>query len=142
MSSDERLARAIADLQTAERIVADLNLRILNIERSIEEHENAVRFIQEIKKGSGPYNLLIPLGAGVFARVELTSPDILHVNLGAQLFAQKSLEESEQILTRRSQSLQQARDTLSRRAAEYMSRVEELRRLINAMLSQQQQAGR
>ncbi|GBC68868.1 Prefoldin subunit alpha [archaeon HR01] len=142
MSSDERLARVIADLQTAERIVADLNLRILNIERSIEEHENAVRFIQEIKKGSGPYNLLIPLGAGVFARVELTSPDILHVNLGAQLFAQKSLEESEQILTRRSQSLQQARDNLSRRAAEYMSRVEELRRFINAMLSQQQQAGR
>jgi prefoldin alpha subunit len=138
MASDERLARAVADLQTAERIVADLNLRILNIERSIEEHENAVRLIQEIKKGSGPYNLLIPLGAGVFASVELTSPDILHVNLGAQLFAQKSLEESEQILTGRSQNLQQAKETLSRRAAEYAARVEELRRFINSMVAQQQ----
>ncbi|MEM3031666.1 MAG: prefoldin subunit alpha, partial [Nitrososphaerota archaeon] len=120
MASDERLARAIAELQTIEQVVADLNLRILNIERSIEEHENAVRFIQEIKKNTGPYDLLVPLGAGVFARVALSNTDSLHINLGAQIFAQKSLEESEQILTKRSQGLQQARESLSRRASEYL----------------------
>ena len=139
MSSDDRLARALAELQTLERVVADINIRILNIERSIEEHENAVRFIGEIKKNTGPYNLLIPLGAGVFARVELSNPESLHVNLGAQIFAEKSLEESEQILTKRSQDLQQARENLSRRASEYVARAEELRRFINAVLAQQQE---
>ncbi|MEM3123662.1 MAG: prefoldin subunit alpha [Nitrososphaerota archaeon] len=139
MASDERLARAIAELQTIEQVVADLNLRILNIERSIEEHENAVRFIQEIKKNTGPYDLLVPLGAGVFARVALSNTDSLHINLGAQIFAQKSLEESEQILTKRSQGLQQARESLSRRASEYLGRAEELRRFINIFLSQQRE---
>ena len=139
MSSDDRLSRAIAELQTIERIVADLNVRILNIERSIEEHENAVRFIEEIKKNTGPYNLLIPLGAGVFARVQLSNPESLHINLGAQVFAEKSLEESEQILTKRSQGLQQARESLSRRAGEYLARAEDLRRFINTVLAQQQE---
>ncbi|MDW8063508.1 MAG: prefoldin subunit alpha [Candidatus Caldarchaeum sp.] len=139
--SETEVAQALEELQAIERIIADLQARLLSIQRSMAEHEEAVKLIEEIRKSGGRMKILVPLGAGSFAEANLESVEKVTVNLGAGIYAVKALEDTQQLLTKRSQALQAYGDTLSKRAAEYAARAEELRRFLNRVFAAQQRQG-
>jgi prefoldin alpha subunit len=84
---------------------------------------------------------MVPIGAGAFAEASLESVEKLTVNLGAGVYGLKSLDDAQQLLTRRSQNLQALYDSLSKRAGEYSARMEELRRFLGAVLAPQRRQG-
>lgn len=139
--SETEVAQALEELQAIERIVADLQARILSVQRSIAEHEEAVRLIEEMRKAGGKMKLLVPLGAGAFAEANLESVEKVTVSLGAGVYAVKALEDTQQLLTKRSQALQAYGETLSKHATEYVARAEELRRFLGRVLASQQRKG-
>ncbi|MEM4302697.1 MAG: prefoldin subunit alpha [Candidatus Caldarchaeum sp.] len=139
--SETEIAQALEELQVLERVVADLQARLLTVQRSIVEHEEAVKLIEEIKKGGGKMRILVPLGAGAFAEASFESLEKVTISLGAGVYAVKALDDTQQLLTRRSQSLQTLFDSLSKRVGEYSERVEELRRFLGRALASQRQQG-
>ena len=141
MASQEQLNRAIVELQLLERLVTDYQARIITIERSIEEHENALKLIEEIKKNVGKIPILVPIGAGSFVKAEMSNVETVHINVGAGVIIEKSLDESQQLLTKRNEALQQLRDTISKRLEEALGRMQQLRQFVEANLAKQQREG-
>ncbi|MEM1946333.1 MAG: prefoldin subunit alpha [Candidatus Caldarchaeum sp.] len=139
--SEAEIAQALEQLQVLERIVADLQARLLTVQRSIVEHEEAVKLIEEIKKTGGKMRIMVPLGAGAFAEASFDSLEKVTISLGAGVYAVKALDDTQQLLTRRSQNLQALSDSLSKRIGEYSTRVEELRSFLGRALSAQRQQG-
>lgn len=139
--SEAEVARALEELQTIERIVADLQARILSVQRSMAEHEEAVKLIEEIRKSGGKMKVLVPLGAGAFAEASLESVEKVTVSLGAGVYAVKALEDTQQLLTKRSQGLQAYGEILAKRVSEYAARAEELRRFLGQVLAAQPRQG-
>jgi prefoldin alpha subunit len=84
--SEAEVARALEELQTLERLLADLQARLITIQRSIVEHEEAVKVVEEIKKAGGRLRIMVPIGAGAFAEASLESVEKLTVNLGAGVY--------------------------------------------------------
>jgi len=139
--SEAEIAQALEQLQVLERIVADLQARLLTVQRSIVEHEEAVKLIEEIKKTGGKMRIMVPLGAGAFAEASFDSLEKVTISLGAGVYVVKALDDTQQLLTRRSQNLQALSDSLSKRIGEYSTRVEELRSFLGRALSAQRQQG-
>lgn len=139
--SEAEIAQALEQLQVLERIVADLQARLLTVQRSIVEHEEAVKLIEAIKKTGGKMRIMVPLGAGAFAEASFDSLEKVTISLGAGVYAVKALDDTQQLLTRRSQNLQALSDSLSKRIGEYSTRVEELRSFLGRALSAQRQQG-
>jgi prefoldin subunit 5 len=50
VASKEQVARAIAELQIIEQIVNEFQLRLATLDAALREHENAISFIEEMKK--------------------------------------------------------------------------------------------
>ncbi|MEM0349632.1 MAG: prefoldin subunit alpha [Candidatus Caldarchaeum sp.] len=139
--SEAEVAQALEELQLLERLVADLQARILALQRSVSEHEEAVKLIEEIRKSGGNMRILVPIGAGTFAEASLQSVEKVTVSLGAGVYAVKALEDTQQLLTKRNQALQAYVDALSKRLSEYAARADELRRFLNSVLAAQQRQG-
>ncbi len=139
--SEAEVAQALEELQLLERLVADLQARILTLQRSVAEHEEAVKLIEEIRKSGGSMKILVPIGAGTFAEASLQSVEKVTVSLGAGVYAVKALEDTQQLLTKRNQALQAYVDALAKRLSEYAGRAEELRRFLNRALTSQQRQG-
>jgi len=139
MSSQDQVNRAVVELQLLERLAADYQTRILTVEQTIREHENALKLIEEIKKHGGEAPILIPIGAGSFVKAELKKVETVHINVGAGVIIEKTLEDSHQLLTKRNESLQQLHEALSKRLDETIARMQQLRQFIEAAVAQQQQ---
>ena len=139
MSSQEQINRAVAELQLLERIAADYQTRILTVEQTIREHENALKLIEEIKKHGGDAPILIPIGAGSFVKAELKKVETVHINVGAGVIIEKTLEDSQQLLVKRNESLQKLHDTLTKKLDETIARIQQLRQFVEAAVAQQQQ---
>jgi len=139
--SEADVAQALEELQVIERVIADLQARLLAIQRSIIEHEEAIKLLEEMRRGGEKLRILFPLGAGAFAEANINSVDKVTVSLGAGVYAVKALEETQQLLSRRSQNLQAAYDSLAKRLTEYSSRAEELRSFIGRFLATQKTQG-
>ena len=138
MASQDQLNRALVELQLLERLVTDYQARLLTIERSIEEHENALKLIEEVKKNMGKIPILVPIGAGSFIKAEMHNVETVHINVGAGVIIEKPLEESQQILTKRNETLQQLRDTISKRLDEALARMQQLRQYVEEAIARQQ----
>ena len=138
MASQEQLNRAVVELQLLEKLVADYQARLVTVERSIEEHENALKLIEEIKKSVGTVPILVPIGAGSFVKAEMHNVETIHINVGAGVIIEKPLEESQQILTKRNEALQQLRDNLSKRLDEALTRMQQLRQYVEEAIARQQ----
>ncbi len=139
--SEAEISQTVEELQVLQRVIADLQARLLTVQKSIVEHEEAVKLIEEIRRSGEKTKILVPLGAGTFAEARFESIEKVTVSLGAGVYAVKALGDTQQILMRRSQNLQALFDNLSKRIGEYTARAEELRELLGRFLSAQRRQG-
>lgn len=133
MVSREDVARAIAELQLLEQIINEFQIRIATLDAAIREHENAVAFIEEMKKSSGDMEILIPIGGGNFVHGKVTLMDNIEVSIGSGVVMRKTLDEGHQILLKRKEEMINVRDAYIRRLQEHMTRAAELRRFLESV---------
>jgi len=133
--------RALAELQLLEQLVAELQARIINLTTAVAEHEGTLRLIDEMKKNPGRIPILLPAGAGNYVKADLVNENTIHVNVGAGVVMEKSLEDSQQIIMTRNETLRKLREDYAARLEQYSARAQELRRLIESSLTQQRKQG-
>ncbi|MEM4268851.1 MAG: prefoldin subunit alpha [Candidatus Caldarchaeum sp.] len=139
--SEAEITQALEELQLIDRLVAELQARVLAVQRSLVEHEEAVKLLEEMKKSGGKMRVMVPLGAGAFAEASFESLEKVTVNLGAGVYAVKALDDTQQLLTKRSQNLQAVLESLTKRIGDYSARAEELRRFLGSALASQRTQG-
>ncbi|MDJ0269891.1 MAG: prefoldin subunit alpha [Aigarchaeota archaeon] len=139
MASQEQLNRALAELQLLERLISDLQARVMTLDSAVDEHERTLKLVEEIKKNGGSLSILIPIGAGSFVKGELVNVENIHVNVGAGVILVKSLDESQQLIIRRTEELRKLREETTKRLDEYVARAYELRQFLETVVARQQQ---
>lgn len=133
MASKEQVARAIAELQIIEQIVNEFQLRLATLDAALREHENAISFIEEMKKAEGSMEVLIPIGGGNFVHGIITSTDKMEVSVGADVIITKSLDEGYQIMLKRKDNLMRMKEAYLQRLQEHLNRAAELRRFLESV---------
>ena len=128
--SKQEVARAVAELQLIEQIVNEYQVRIAALDAAITEHENALSFIEEMKKSGNNMTVLIPIGGGNFIHGVITATEKIEVSVGAGVVMTKPIEEGQQIMQKRKENLIRVRETYSQRVQEYLARAAELRKFI------------
>jgi len=126
----EDIERAIAELSVLERLVRELQARLIAIENSINEHERSLELLDEVAKTQGEIRGLMPIGAGVLVEGVITRPDVFRVNVGENVFIDMSLDRCRGWLMLRKQRLEQARAEAGRALQAYSERLEALRRFL------------
>jgi prefoldin alpha subunit len=133
VASKEQVARAIAELQIIEQIVNEFQLRLATLDAALREHENAISFIEEMKKAEGSMEVLIPIGGGNFVHGIITSTDKMEVSVGADVIITKSLDEGYQIMLKRKDNLIRMKEAYLQRLQEHLNRAAELRRFLESV---------
>jgi len=133
VASREQVARAVAELQIVEQIINEFQLRLATLDAALREYENAISFIEEMKKAEGNMEVLIPIGGGNFVHGVITSTDKIEVSVGADVIITKSLEEGHQIMLKRKDNLMRMREAYLQRLQEHLNRAVELRRFLESV---------
>ncbi len=133
MASREQVARAVAELQIVEQIINEFQLRLATLDAALREYENAISFIEEMKKAEGNMEVLIPIGGGNFVHGVITSTDKIEVSVGADVIITKSLDEGHQIMLKRKDNLMRMREAYLQRLQEHLNRAVELRRFLESV---------
>lgn len=133
MASREQVARAVAELQIVEQIINEFQLRLATLDAALREYENAISFIEEMKKAEGNMEVLIPIGGGNFVHGVITSTDKIEVSVGADVIITKSLDEGHQIMLKRKDNLMRMREAYLQRLQEHLNRAAELRRFLESV---------
>lgn len=127
MSSTEERNRAIVEFQLIDQLASDTRVRLATVEAAILEHQSAIDFLDELKKTSGKMETLVQLGAGGYIRGEIPVTGTIEVNIGAGVVMRKNIEEGEQVMHRRKETFERAREAYRQRLQEYLTRAEQLR---------------
>ncbi|MCS7135521.1 MAG: prefoldin subunit alpha [Nitrososphaerota archaeon] len=133
MAAKEQVTRAIAELQIIEQIINEFQLRIATLDAALRDYENAISFIEEMKKAEGSMEVLIPIGGGNFVHGTITSIDKMEVSVGAGVVITKSLEEGHQIMLKRKDNLIRVKEAYLQRLQEHLNRAAELRRFLESV---------
>jgi len=133
VASREQVARAVAELQIVEQIINEFQLRLATLDAALREYENAISFIEEMKKAEGNMEVLIPIGGGNFVHGVITSTDKIEVSVGADVIITKSLDEGHQIMLKRKDNLMRMREAYLQRLQEHLNRAVELRRFLESV---------
>lgn len=133
MATKEQVTRAIAELQIIEQIINEYQLRIATLDAALRDYENAISFIEEMKKAEGSMEVLIPIGGGNFVHGTITSIDKMEVSVGAGVVITKSLEEGHQIMLKRKDNLIRVKEAYLQRLQEHLNRAAELRRFLESV---------
>ncbi|MEM0482153.1 MAG: prefoldin subunit alpha [Nitrososphaerota archaeon] len=126
----EDVERALSELTILERIVRELQARLLALESSIGEHNRCLELLDEIAKTQGEIRGLLPIGGGVLVEGVITNPDIFKVNIGDNVFIDMSLDRCRGWLLARKQRLERARAEAGQALQSYSERIDAIRRFL------------
>lgn len=132
-SLEERLGRAIGELQVLDRFLSELQARVNSLRSLLLEYESAISFIEELMRSGDKMRLLVPIGAGNYVHAEITDTRKIEVSLGAGVVMTKDVEESAEIMRKRKEDLVKAIEDYENQIAQYAQRAWELRRLVDAL---------
>ncbi|MEM0444722.1 MAG: prefoldin subunit alpha [Nitrososphaerota archaeon] len=129
----EDVERAVSELGVLERVVRELQARVLALESSISEHDRSLELLDEIAKSQSEVKGLMPIGAGVLVEGVITNINTYRVNIGENIFIDMPLDRCRSWLMLRKQRLEQARAETSRALQAYLERIEAIRRFLSTI---------
>ncbi len=142
-SLEERLNRAVGELQLLDRVIAELQARVNTLRTLLLEYESAISFIEELGRSGGKMSLLVPIGAGNYIHAEIREAEKVEVSLGAGVVMTKTVEESIEIMKKRRENLVKVVEDYENQIIQYSQKALELRRTVEALAAKlrEQQSG-
>ncbi len=138
---EEQLNRAIGELQILDQLINEVRSRVSTLQAIVAEHEGALSFVEELMKNQSSMKILVPIGGGNYIHAEVTDRDKIEVSVGAGIVITKTLQEGKEIIEKRRENLIQAIQNYEQRLQQYLSRAEELRRIIEAISTKIKEGG-
>lgn len=130
LASDEERSRALLELQVLDQFASELQVRIVAIDNSLVDHDNAITLLEELGKTQGKGNLLISIGGGSYLHGSVSRFDVVKVGVGAGVVLEKTPADARLALQNRRDSLTKLRENYAKRLTGYLARADELRSVI------------
>jgi len=112
------------------------NLQVIN--DRISEFQNTITSIKEMKDLEGEKETLVPLGSGAFIKTTLPKPEKITLNVGAEVYVNKSLAEAVQTLEGRVDELEKVRKEHDSSYQKIMQRLQEIAPQVQQIMASQQ----
>jgi len=120
---EEELKRLSVEIrlleQTAEAITARLNM----INAAMTELTYASITLEELEKEKGNAEILIPIGGDTYIKAKLENLDKVTVGIGAGVSIEKTPQETKEIINKRLENLEKARESLQQQLTQVLERI-------------------
>lgn len=139
ISDEERLQRLVTNARLLESYLNEVSARQSMVARAILESNAALEAIKGFSS-QGNSDLLVPIGGGLFLKALAPPPDVVIVNVGADVAVEKTREEAIAYMEERVKDLEKATSVLESQKAELTSRVNSERAAIGRLIEKQRKA--
>lgn len=116
----------VAEYNLLSQLLDEIRKRIDLLNATLTEISASKSALDEVQVLNEGEELMIPLGAGVYARAKLASKNKMLVSIGAGLLVERTLDETRKTLENKEQRI---RDALQRSLADYQAILNRLREL-------------
>jgi len=89
--------------------------------------------IDNIRKGEGREEILIPVGSRTFIKAKLIDPDKVIIHLGADVAAEKTLEDAQKLLEERLGEVQEVLSERRRLLDQIVAKLGEIQNRLNQL---------
>lgn len=96
------------------------------IDEQIEELNTTQNAIEELSDGEEGAHMFSPIGSGAFAMTEVADTDKVLVDLGADTYAKKSVDDAISLLDERKEELRDSKKRIQEQREEMQDRLVEL----------------
>ena len=121
--SEEELRKLTVEIRFLEQTAEAAQSRINVINAVITDLNYANMALEGLEKEKEDAELLVPIGGNSYIRAKLDSPDRLIVGMGAGVSAERTLQESKEVVKKRLESLEKTRDSLQQQLSQVAERL-------------------
>lgn len=109
---EEYLQNLVVESETLRAQNQAVQQQLIMVLNTLQELMTAKSALEELKKLAKGTDILVPLGGGAFVNAKLQETDNLLLNLGANVMANKSREDTIAAITSQVEQLDEAKDKL------------------------------
>lgn len=121
--SEEELRKLSVEIRFLEQTAEAAQSRINVINAVITDLNYANMALEGLEKEKEKAELLVPIGGNSYIRAKLDHPDKLIVGMGAGVSAERTLQESKEIVKKRLENLEKTRDSLQQQLSQVAERL-------------------
>lgn len=121
--SEEELRKLSVEIRFLEQTAEAAQSRINVINAVITDLNYANMALEGLEKEKENAELLVPIGGNSYIRAKLDNPDKLIVGMGAGVSAERTLQESKEIVKKRLENLEKTRDSLQQQLSQVAERL-------------------
>ncbi len=131
---NEQLERKRIELQILFQQLTTLQNQIGALRQQIEEMYSLAESLEEVGKTKADTEILVPLGAGIFANAKLTNPSEVLMNVGSKVAVPKTVKESCAIVQAQVKELEKVLLHLENEFQSFSSRAQSMQSEMQGML--------
>jgi prefoldin alpha subunit len=104
--NEEELTQAIGALESYKASMQSLEEQKNFVKMSLREYEIAKSTLEAFKNAEKGDEVMVPIGAGILAKMSILDPDSFIVNAGSDISVEKNFEETMKTLEKRMNDIQ------------------------------------
>ena len=126
MMADDReeLAKLAYELQVYRDESQILQQQIASLQTTLAEIEGSTETLKNLKEMKE--EVLLPIGSGAHLKAKIVDNEKILINIGADIIAEKSIEEAKEFLTSKSKKIDELRNELQKNLVEISGRMMKL----------------
>jgi len=122
----EDIQNKVMEMQIMEGRLKQIDQQLEAIDQQINDDNKLIEHLEELKDTSKS-DAVFPLGGGVFVKGSVDKTDKVLVNIGSKILAEKTIDESKELIEKRKEKLWSAKEELGKQMrdiVESMSNIE------------------
>jgi len=134
--TDEELRRLSVEIRYLEQTAEVIESRLNVINAVLRDLTYANTTLDTMEKEKASSEILVPIGGGSFARAKLEDTDKIIVGIGAGVSVEKTMPDAREIVKKRLEESQKARDSLVQQYEQVAQKISEDREKFELMVSE------
>jgi len=120
---EEELRRLSVEIRLLEQTAETITARINMINAAMAELTYAIITLGELEREKGNAEILIPIGGDTYIKAKLENLEKVTVGIGAGISMEKTPQETKEIINKRLENLEKARESLQQQLAQVAERI-------------------
>lgn len=133
---DEELRRLTVELRFLEQTADTIQSRLNMINAVITDLNYSSMTLEDLEKEKENADLLVPIGGSSYVKAKLGSTERLIVGIGAGVSVEKPLPEAKEVMKKRLDDLEKARQSLQQQFTQVVDKINEDRAKVEAQIAE------
>lgn len=126
MKSDKEMEKAVMEFNLFNAKLQELEQQLQLIEKYVAELQATSSALQQLKETEKDKDMLAPVGQGIFVKSKLQDNKEVMVDIGAKVFANKSVDEARGIIDKKSVDFMALREKIGEQIEAVLCKMQEI----------------